>query len=63
MKPLGLTQYHLARNLRVHPIRISQIVNEERSISNEAYSKTLFPICRDLTGRLASILQSVEQIN
>ena len=32
MKPLGLTQYRLARDLRVTPIRISQIVNGKRSI-------------------------------
>ena len=33
MKPLGLTQYRLARELRVTPIRISQIINGKRSIS------------------------------
>jgi len=33
MKPLGLTQYRLAQNLGVTPIRISQIINRERSIS------------------------------
>ena len=33
MKPLGLTQYRLARDLCVTPIRISQIVNRKRSIS------------------------------
>ena len=33
IKPLGLTQYRLARDLRVTPIRISQIVNGKRSIS------------------------------
>ena len=33
MKPLGLTQYRLAQDLGVTPIRISQIVNEKRSIS------------------------------
>ena len=33
MKPLGLTQYRLARDLRVTPIRISQTVNGKRSIS------------------------------
>src|SRR5512147_55111 len=33
MKPLGLTQYRLARDLRVTPFRISQIVNGKRSIS------------------------------
>lgn len=33
MKPLGLTQYRLAWDLRVTPIRISQIVNGKRSIS------------------------------
>jgi antitoxin HigA-1 len=32
-KPPGLTQYRLARDLRVTPIRISQIINEKRSIS------------------------------
>ena len=33
MKPLGLTQYRLAHDIGVTPIRISQIVNEQRSIS------------------------------
>ena len=33
MKPLGLTQYRLAQDLRVTPFRISQIVNGKRSIS------------------------------
>ena len=33
MKPLGLTQYRLAHDLGVTPIRISQIVNGERSIT------------------------------
>jgi addiction module HigA family antidote len=33
MKPLGLTQYRLAQDIGVTPIRISQIVNGERSIS------------------------------
>ncbi len=33
MKPLGLTQYRLAHDIAVTPIRISQIVNGERSIS------------------------------
>ena len=33
MKPLGLTQYRLAQDLGVTPIRISQIVNGERSIT------------------------------
>jgi addiction module HigA family antidote len=33
MKPLGLTQYRLAQDLGVTPIRISQIINRERSIS------------------------------
>lgn len=33
MKPLGLTQYRLAQELGVTPIRISQIVNGERSIT------------------------------
>ena len=33
MKPLSLTQYRLAKDIGVTPIRISQIVNGERSIS------------------------------
>lgn len=33
MKPLGLSQYRLAKDLGVTPIRISQIVNGQRSIS------------------------------
>ena len=33
MKPLGLTQYRLAHDIGVTPIRISQIVNGQRSIS------------------------------
>lgn len=33
MKPLGLSQYHLAHEIGVTPIRISQIVNGERSIT------------------------------
>ena len=33
MRPLGLTQYRLAQDLGVTPIRISQIVNGKRSIS------------------------------
>ena len=33
MKPLGLTQYRLAHDIGVTPIRISQIVNGERSIT------------------------------
>jgi addiction module HigA family antidote len=33
MKPLGLTQYRLAQDIGVTPIRISQIVNGHRSIS------------------------------
>jgi addiction module HigA family antidote len=33
MKPLGLTQYLLAQDLGVTPIRISKIVNGERPIS------------------------------
>ena len=33
MKPLGLTQYRLAHDIGVTPIRISQIVNGERSVS------------------------------
>jgi addiction module HigA family antidote len=33
MKPLGLTQYRLAQDIGVTPIRISQIVNGERSIT------------------------------
>jgi antitoxin HigA-1 len=33
MKPLGLSQYRLAHDIGVTPIRISRIVNGERSIS------------------------------
>lgn len=33
MKPLGLSQYRLAKDLGVTPIRISQIVNGQRAIS------------------------------
>jgi antitoxin HigA-1 len=33
MKPLGLTQYRLAHDIGVAPIRISQIVRGERSIT------------------------------
>jgi addiction module HigA family antidote len=33
MKPLGLSQYRLAKDIGVTPIRISQIVNGKRSIS------------------------------
>jgi len=33
MKPLGLTQYHLAHDIGVTPVRISQIVNGQRAIS------------------------------
>jgi addiction module HigA family antidote len=33
MKPLGLTQYRLAHDIGVAPIRISQIVNGQRTIS------------------------------
>lgn len=33
MKPLGLSQYRLARDIGVTPIRISQIVNGGRSIT------------------------------
>ena len=33
MKPLGLSQYRLAQDIGVTPIRISQIVNGERSIT------------------------------
>ena len=33
MKPLGLTQYRLARDISVAPIRISQIVNGQRAIT------------------------------
>jgi addiction module HigA family antidote len=33
MKPLGLTQYRLAQDIGVTPIRISQIVNGQRSIT------------------------------
>ncbi|OGF57552.1 MAG: addiction module antidote protein, HigA family [Candidatus Fraserbacteria bacterium RBG_16_55_9] len=33
MKPLGLSQYRLAQDIGVSPIRISQIVHGERSIT------------------------------
>ena len=33
MKPLGLSQYRLAHDIGVTPIRISQIVNGKRSIT------------------------------
>jgi antitoxin HigA-1 len=33
MKPLGLTQYRLAKDIGVTPIRISQIVNGRRAIT------------------------------
>ncbi len=33
MKPLGLTQYRLAKDIGVSPIRISQIIRGERSIT------------------------------
>jgi addiction module HigA family antidote len=33
MKPLGLTQYRLAKDIGVTPIRISQIVNGQRAIT------------------------------
>jgi addiction module HigA family antidote len=33
MKPLGLTQYRLAQDIGVTPIRISQIIHGERSVS------------------------------
>ncbi len=33
MKPLGLTQYRLAQDIGVAPIRISQIVRGERAIT------------------------------
>jgi antitoxin HigA-1 len=33
MKPLGLTQYRLAHDIGVTPIRISQIVNGQRAIT------------------------------
>jgi addiction module HigA family antidote len=33
MKPLGLSQYRLAQDMGVTPIRISQIVHGQRSIS------------------------------
>jgi antitoxin HigA-1 len=33
MKPLGLSQYRLAQDLGVTPIRISQIIHGRRSIS------------------------------
>ena len=33
MKPLGLTQYRLAQDIGVPPIRISQIIRGERAIT------------------------------
>ena len=33
MKPLGLSQYRLAKDIGVTPIRISQIVNGKRAIT------------------------------
>ena len=33
MKPLGLSQYRVAKDIGVTPIRISQIVNGKRSIT------------------------------
>jgi len=33
MKPLGLTQYRLAHDIGVTPIRISQIVTRQRAIT------------------------------
>jgi len=33
MKPLGLSQYRLAKDIGVAPIRISKIINGQRSIS------------------------------
>lgn len=33
MKPLGLSQYRLAKDIGVTPIRISQIVNGQRSVT------------------------------
>lgn len=33
IKPLGITQYRLARDIGVSPIRVSQIIRGERSIT------------------------------
>jgi len=33
MKPIGLSQYRLAKDIGVPPLRISQIVNRKRSIT------------------------------
>ena len=33
MKPLGLNQYRLAKDISITPIRISQIVNSQRAIT------------------------------
>jgi len=33
MKPLGISQYRLAKDISVSPIRISQIIHGERSIT------------------------------
>ena len=35
MKPLGLSQYRLAHDLGIAPIRISQIVHGQRSITTD----------------------------
>ncbi len=33
MKPMGITQYRLAKDLSVKPLRVSEIVREKRGIS------------------------------
>ena len=33
LKPMGITQYRLAKDIRVHPRRINEIVHGQRSIS------------------------------
>ena len=33
MKPMGITQYRLAKDIHVQPTRVNKIIKEERSIS------------------------------
>lgn len=39
MKPLGLTQYSLAKRIGVTPMRISEIVREKRNVSADTAVK------------------------
>ena len=39
MKPLGLSQYRLAQDIGVAPIRISQIVHGQRAITEDTASR------------------------